>query len=117
MKIMIIEDDVALCSLYTDIITEEHELHVFTNPKKALEFYSTDPNFDLIIADHHLPMKSGESVVFDIKYMNPDQKILLVSGWMNEVNFPEKFQITKLAKPFTANLFNVAFLNALKSKE
>jgi DNA-binding response OmpR family regulator len=103
MRIMIIEDNLNLLELYTNVLSEEHVVLPFFHPGEAMEYYERNPiEIDLIIMDNQLPCKKGESVIFDIKSMNPAQKIVVVSGWPENVNLPEKFGVRKFAKPISS---------------
>jgi DNA-binding NtrC family response regulator len=116
MKIMIIDDETDLLDIYNDLLGSEHNLNLFKDPKDALNHYHNDPDFDYVIVDYVLPHITGEAVIFDIKYVNPNQKIILISGWPETTNFPQNFSVTKMSKPFQTSEL-IAMLNDESNKK
>src|SRR5690554_130945 len=58
-KIIIVDDDVLITSLYEKMLAPTNaEVYVFNNPQKAFEF-ALDIDFDLLIIDYRMPEMSG----------------------------------------------------------
>lgn len=96
---MIIDDDRDWLDCCKDCLSGEHTVFAFSDPKTAVNHYGYDSNFDLIIVDQTMPQKNGEGVIFDLKYINPGAKIIVLSGRSFEMNLPKNFIITSLMKP------------------
>lgn len=99
MRIMIIDDDRDWLDCCKDCLAGEHTVFAFSDPKTAINHYGFDSEFDLIIVDQTMPKKNGEGVIFDLKYINPDARIIVLSGRSFEMNLPKDFILTALTKP------------------
>jgi len=100
---MIVEDNEDLIKLYQE---EVDELNIkgeyFNDGRSAVDHYrSSDQSYDLIITDVRMPMKSGEGLVFDIKTMNPKQKIAAVTAYPGDLNLPATFDVKIYEKPIS----------------
>jgi len=56
-------------------------------------------SYDLIIVDNQLKGRNGKSLIFEIKAVNPQQKVVVISGDVNGIELPAKFDIKKYSKP------------------
>jgi len=93
-----------LLELAESILTAlNYEVQTFSNPEKALAAYSAaQPPPDLIITDFAMHEMDGLALIRQCRRIHPKQKILLVSGTVDEEVFytadakPDVF----LAKPY-----------------
>ncbi len=101
MRIMIVEDDKMLLESYFEQLTDNgHQVIGFSNASDALIFYRRNAsNFDLVVTDLAMPRKSGEGLIFDLAYMNPKQKIAVVTGNAETLNIPDRFSVSVFEKP------------------
>ncbi|MBU1446289.1 response regulator [Patescibacteria group bacterium] len=107
-KILLIEDDVAIANLIRRVLVRDGcKLFIFTNADEALEFYKqSKEEIDIIISDYMTSGKiTGYELIEQIKRDNPQQKVLLMSGYLepeiqNDIN---NFDIHFLAKPYKLN--------------
>lgn len=71
----------------------------------GLEKYSRDVNsFDFVVLDMIMPKMSGEECFNEIYKLNPDQKILICSGYTRDISFRKLMKSNKhlfLQKPYT----------------
>ncbi|HPP87616.1 MAG TPA: sigma-54 dependent transcriptional regulator [bacterium] len=65
-KILIIDDDAAVCTFLSDLLSDEYKIEAFVNPKKALE-YLEKKSTDIVLLDIRMPELSGEEVLKILK--------------------------------------------------
>jgi CheY-like chemotaxis protein len=103
-RVFVVDDEPVLLELAEKILAGlECDIRTFTNPQEALRTYAAaDPRPDLIITDFAMHEMNGMDLIRDCRKLNPSQKILMVSGTVDESIFsgssvkPDKF----LAKPY-----------------
>lgn len=103
-RVFIVDDEPILLELAEKVLSGmECDIQTFTNPAIALETYAsaaTPP--ELIITDFAMHEMDGLDLIRECRRRNPKQKILLVSGTVDESIFsnseakPDRF----LAKPY-----------------
>lgn len=104
--ILVVDDEQLIQSLITDIL-ESVNFRVVTanNGQMALDIYNENPQqFDLIILDMIMPILDGEKTFHQLMRINPQQKVLICSGYNNVddvQNMLESGAIGLLSKPFT----------------
>jgi two-component system, cell cycle sensor histidine kinase and response regulator CckA len=103
-RIFVVDDEPILLEL-AERILRTLNAHVFTfdNPEIALSTYSSaDQRPDLVITDFAMHEMDGLALIRAFRRLNPNQKIILVSGTVDESVFagtavkPDRF----LAKPY-----------------
>jgi CheY-like chemotaxis protein len=102
--IFVVDDEPMLLELAERVLANlECELRTFTNPEEALREYSAaKPPPDLVITDFAMHEMNGLDLIRECRRLNPKQKIILVSGTVDETVFtgadekPDRF----LAKPY-----------------
>lgn len=100
MKILCIEDDPILLSMYGEVLKTRHSVDLYDNAAEAFKYYVNHAQeFDLVIVDNQLPGRNGKSLIFDIKAVNPKQKVVVISGDIEAMKLPDKFEIRKYKKP------------------
>jgi CheY-like chemotaxis protein len=107
--IYVVDDEPMLLELAT-VILEPHGYHLktFRDPELALEnFIKAKPRPKLLITDYAMHTMNGMQLLKRFRALEPQQKILLVSGTVGEDIFggatekPDRF----LAKPYKADQF------------
>ena len=111
LSLMIIEDDADLLETYKDAIPTNWSGVFFSDARSALLHYSSKPQYDLILTDLEMSPKNGESLIFDIKYLNPFQKIIVLSGDASGLNLPQKFNVQIFQKPWNIQNITRVFSN------
>lgn len=105
--IYVVDDEPMLLELAT-VVLEPHGYHIetFRDPSAALEaFQKAKPRPALIITDYAMHQMNGMELINECKKLQPNQKILLVSGTVGEEIYknspakPDRF----LAKPYQAS--------------
>jgi CheY-like chemotaxis protein len=100
--IFVVDDEPMLLDLASAILQPlGFKVQTFRDPKKALkEFDAAKPA--VVVTDYSMGEMSGMDLVRECKRVNPRQKMLLLSGTVNEMTYdggpvkPDRF----LAKPY-----------------
>lgn len=103
-RIFIVDDEPILLELAEKVLSGlECDIQTFTNPEVALQTYSAaEEPPDLIITDFAMHEMDGLNLIRECRRRHPKQKVLLVSGTVDESIFsgtgvkPDRF----LAKPY-----------------
>lgn len=85
--VIIIDDDENICTLYQEALEiGEFKAITFTDPKGALKYIDNHSNMiKLVISDVRMPVLSGEDVLAYIKRNHPGIKVIMVSGYYDEI--------------------------------
>lgn len=101
-RIFVVDDEPILLELAEKVLSPlKCHIETFTNPEQALEAYTEKPP-DLLITDFAMHEMNGLDLIRKCRRLNPKQKIILVSGTVDESVFngtgikPDRF----LAKPY-----------------
>lgn len=118
-QIFLVDDEPMLLELAERILESfPFEVRSFTNPREALEAMGdSKPPPDLIVTDYAMAGLNGQDVIREARRMNPKQKVLLVSGTVDESIFrdsPDKPNLF-LAKPYMPNQLVEAIESLLAS--
>ena len=102
--IMIVEDDINISTVISIMLGRGgHDTKVFNNGTDSIVHYKTN-NADIImvISDLSMPVMTGIDVVREILAINPDAKILIVTGSIkdNIKHFVKYPNVDILSKPF-----------------
>lgn len=114
MRILVAEDSESYALLYkTKLEKRGHEIILAKDGNECVYKYSDALNsyrqgkkgkpFDLVILDHQMPRMQGTKVAKEILELNPDQRILFVTGHVTEMMKGVKEigkKIELLQKPF-----------------
>ena len=103
-RIFVVDDEPILLELAEKILSSLHaEIQTFNNPEIALQTYTAaKPPPDVVITDFAMHEMDGLALIRACRRLHPKQKILLVSGTVDESMFngtgirPDRF----LAKPY-----------------
>lgn len=80
-KVLLIEDDLHIRYLLeTALRPLKLRLHSFSYGQEALDYFVSDPDFDLIITDLHLPQMHGSEVVQKIRELIPSIPVIIITG-------------------------------------
>jgi CheY-like chemotaxis protein len=110
--IYVVDDEPMLLELTAAILEPQgYRVQCFSDAVSALYHFSeANPKPDLVITDYAMPGMNGQELISGCRTANPDQKILLVSGTVDESIFagqpvqPDLF----LAKPYRQDQLTAA---------
>lgn len=103
-RIFVVDDEPVLLELAEKVLSDlQCEIQTFSNPEVALrKFSSAEKPPDLLITDFAMHEMDGLDLIRACRRLNPRQKIILISGTVDESIFagsevkPDRF----LAKPY-----------------
>lgn len=80
-KILIIDDDIDLCTLLARFLTKNgYETAIAHSGSKGLARFSED-NFDAVVCDYRLGDMQGSDVLKSIREKTPSVKVLMITGY------------------------------------
>lgn len=80
-KILIIDDDIDMCQLLTRFLKRSgYETEFATNGTKGVKAF-TEGHFDLVFCDFRLGDKEGAEVLKEIKQLNADVPVVIITGY------------------------------------
>ena len=84
--IFVVDDEPMLLSLAETILgAAGFRVRLFHDPQKALsEYVATKPPPDVVVTDYAMVGISGLDLIRECKRLNPQQKIILLSGTVDE---------------------------------
>ncbi|MBI2643842.1 MAG: response regulator [Nitrosarchaeum sp.] len=113
MRLLIADDEPHLLSVYQDWLKLDNR-HVTTaeNGQKCLEIYCAHSKsnqlqnyFDVVILDHNMPVLNGLQTAIEILKINPNQRIIFASGYIENIVLYSLTEINKaievIKKPFS----------------
>lgn len=105
-RILVVDDEPEVLLLLTDILESVgYEVVTATNGEEGLRQYQRG-NVDLIVTDIIMPDKEGLESIMDYKQLNPEVKIIAISGGARigphtYLKMAEKFGARRVfSKPF-----------------
>lgn len=116
MRLLIADDESHILELYQDWLKLDNR-HVITteNGQKCLEIYQKEHThsksnqlqnyFDVVILDHNMPVLNGLQTAIEILKINPDQRIIFASGYIEKTLSDSLTKINRaieiIKKPFS----------------
>lgn len=89
-KIMVVDDEVVLRELLTDILKHfDAEVVSTGDSANAVELYKNTPGIDVVMLDVIMPEKSGLEVYHDLRKINPALKTVFMSGYTEDNNIQD----------------------------
>lgn len=106
-RLLMIDDEPALCQLVTRLLKPDHEVVVRTAPKAALELLMVDAAFDLILCDLMMPGMTGMDFYAELHRTAPElaKRVVFMTGGAftaGASKFLESVPNHRLDKPFNA---------------
>lgn len=92
-SLLYVEDDKELAQTFITYLSKIfNEVIYAQNGHEGLELYK-DNNFDLVITDIRMPVMDGIEMSKKIKEINPEQKIIITSGYSDTEYFIESIKL------------------------
>src|SRR5213596_3627577 len=80
-RILIIDDDIDMCQLLSRFLQRKgFETDIATNGKKGIIAFK-ESAFDLVLCDFRLGDKEGTEVLKEIKLINHDVAVIIITGY------------------------------------
>ncbi len=112
-SILIVDDEVGPRESLRMILKPMYEVHTAENGQEAINFIS-QKKVDLVTLDLRMPGLSGIEVLQEIKKLQPDIEVIIVTGYGTLSNAQEAIRFG--AGDFISKPFNVADIIAIVSK-
>ena len=112
-SILIVDDEVGPRESLRMILKSMYEVHTAKNGQEAINFIS-QKKVDLVTLDLNMPGLSGIEVLQEIKKLQPDIEVMIVTGYGTLRNAQEAIRFG--AGDFISKPFNVADIIAIVSK-
>ncbi|MCV0400691.1 MAG: response regulator [Nitrosopumilus sp.] len=124
-RLLIADDEPEILSLYkTFLESKGKEITVTTDGRKCVEAYkkksdeSNNKNyFDVVILDQKMPIMTGLQAAIEILNINPQQKIIFASGYLEKTLLEALEKLNKaiavIEKPFSLDVLD----NMINNKE
>jgi len=82
IRVLAIDDNEEFRTLITELLEPfGFEVHAVANPVKALESFTHEKDkFQLVLLDYYMPQLDGAKTFEWLKKLNPDVKVIIVSG-------------------------------------
>jgi DNA-binding NtrC family response regulator len=116
--VFVVDDEPMLLELAAIIIKSMNcEVRTFRDPETALQEFALSPP-DLVITDYAMGRMSGMDLIRECRRLRPDQKMILISGTVDEHVFsdalvrPDRF----LTKPYQFTEFSRCIREMLPAK-
>ncbi len=88
-RILLIDDEAEFVDIFSQILQiEGHHVEYATNPREGLAKVEA-VRFDLVSTDLGMPEMTGWEVAQNVKKINPDIQVVLVTGWGEELDEEE----------------------------
>lgn len=89
ISILIVDDEPDIISVFKKSLEKiGYSTYGFVNPSAALEHFTLNPKeYQIVISDIRMPGMNGFQLVKEIKKINPDVKVILMSAF--EIGMPE----------------------------
>lgn len=117
--VLAIDDDPNILEIIkTHLETEGFRVETHAHPAQALQWYSTYwPQVDLILLDYAMPELNGEAVFEQVRRVNPQARVLLVTAYGDAVAkklfqqglrgyIPKPFYLNQLSRAVRAALLS-----------
>ena len=111
LRILVVEDEPLVREVLGVYLSEDHhEITLAENGRIGLEKFRAG-EFDLVMTDRSMPEMNGDALAVEIKKLNPDQPILLLTGFGDIMSGtgekPSGIDLV-VSKPFTLTTLRTA---------
>ncbi len=111
-KILIVDDEKNTFMLLKKLLEQEFFIDYAHNGKEGLQLFMKN-QYDIIITDNNMPVMSGMELIREIKKINTDLPIVLITG--DRFIIPEFDDVQILYKPFNMNTLKDLIIYILHS--
>ena len=82
-RLLIVDDDPDTVTVLTlGLVNYGFLVDAFTNPEEALQHFNSNPkSYSLVMSDSSIPALSGIELAKKVKEINPNVKVLLLTGF------------------------------------
>jgi CheY-like chemotaxis protein len=96
-RLLLVEDEPAVARVIrTQLIAGGFEVSLFTDPYQALQAFSTEQPFDLLVTDIGMPTMRGTELATRARALQSDLPVLFITGYAPSDELKE---LSRLARP------------------
>jgi two-component system, cell cycle sensor histidine kinase and response regulator CckA len=102
-KLLVVDDDPdTILALKIGLINYGFLVDAFTNPEEALQKFKSNPkSYSLVMSDSGIPALSGIELAKKVKEINPNVKVLLLTGFgLRSIEFSKASPSTTVVDGF-----------------
>src|SRR5690349_16154463 len=90
IHILLVDDNRNGLLARTSVLQEHgYQVHAFSSPANALESFK-DRTFDVVVTDYRMPEMTGAELIGQLRAINPNVPIILISGVVDVLGLNEK---------------------------
>lgn len=112
-KLIIIDDEPKAGELMARYLNDSYDCQVFIDPREAMEYFSRE-SADLVITDMQMPKLSGAEVLAQIREVNTQIPVIVITAYSNVDNAIEALRLG--ATDFVKKPFDVEELKIIIDK-
>lgn len=115
-KILIVDDEIDICSSLTFALEDKYDVKSTINPKEALSMLIKE-SYNLVILDLKIGMVDGINVLKEIKNLDNSIQVIIMTAYgsiMSSVDAIKKGAYTYLTKPLDLNILEDSITQALE---
>lgn len=118
-QVLLLDDNAAQLTIREMVLRKAHiECHIATNAQSALAFLRSEPGKDkigLVITDHFMPGMGGLEFVRQLRSLNPDIPVIVISGLPDAEEEYQDQNVVFRVKPLDPEDLIALVQNALES--
>ncbi|NQV39683.1 MAG: response regulator [Nitrosopumilus sp.] len=123
MRVLIADDEIEILSLYKEFLESKgREVITATDGRKCVDAYKrfnhnqSENYFDVVILDQKMPFMTGLQAAVEILNINPQQKIIFASGYLEKTLLEVLTKLNKaiavIEKPFSLDVLDYMINNS-----
>jgi len=98
-KVLLVDDETSLLQLLERILRNAgYHVQCAENGSAGWQYFRAAP-WDVVIIDRAMPEMNGEELAREIKVSSPNVPLIMITGFLEAVSYPEVFDFV-LTKPF-----------------
>ena len=118
VRILVVDDELVMRNLFTDILEEEgYEVTVVNHGKEAQEIVQRE-EFDIAFVDVHMPVMDGVKTLYTLRDIAPNIAIIMMDSMPEELmeRFKKESAVTCIHKPFNIDEVRSVVLEIIKER-
>lgn len=99
--VLVIDDEMYICDLYSDVLSKAgYKVIRTTDAREGVRIFKENPEINIVILDIVMPQMNGREVFQILTQLNPEVKVILSSGYSKDIFADIDRMINSGAKAF-----------------